>query len=112
MINSFPGNVYITPDRNDGIFLNPQACTLIKSVTDAIISEPSVAGPPLDIAVLRELSRVIGESRIPASEDGPPVVLSHEQSIYLELIIGQLLISETVSLKIRITCGVCDAPPG
>ena len=107
--NSFPGRVYMTPDKNMGIFLDPENRDVLKNAIDQMISEPAIAGPPLDMAMLGELREVVGESRIPVSEDGPPVVLSRELSIYIELILGQFFVRLTVPLKIRLTCQECGA---
>jgi DNA-directed RNA polymerase subunit M/transcription elongation factor TFIIS len=107
LLNSFPGNVYMTPDRNEGVFLDPESCETLRNSIDATINEPKVAGPSLDLATLRELRATLDESKIPVNEDGPPVVLSRELAIYLELVIGQFFIAAEIPPKIQFSCRTC-----
>jgi len=107
LINSFPGSVYATPDQSGAIFVVPESCHLLANVISEVINEPTTAGPTLDITVLRELLELIGEYKIPVNEDAPPVVLSQELAIYLQLIIEQIIIQSTLPVKLQFTCRDC-----
>jgi hypothetical protein len=89
------------------MFVDSSKCRLLAAVIDEVIAEPATAGPTLDVVVLRELRRLLGEVKVPVSEDAPPVMLSQELAIYLELIIEQIIIQQALPVKLQFTCNVC-----
>lgn len=107
MTSSFPGSVYMTPDQNSGIFLSPNDCGVLVNFIGQVINAPTIAGPTLNLAVLRELQEILGESGIPASEGSPPTVLPQELAVYLEILCAQVFIQATLSIRIQFACKDC-----
>jgi hypothetical protein len=110
VITTSLGKVFLNLERNEGVFLEPILCEYVSSRSDAILGGATVAGWEFNPVALSDLKKVTSDSVVPKCEDGTPIVLSPEQSLYLDILIGQFPIRVHLERRKRyqITCTICD----
>ncbi len=66
-----PGSVYVTPDEKSGIFLAPEDSAALVGIIEQVENEATIAGPELELTVLRELRQILGTATGSVTFDTP-----------------------------------------
>jgi hypothetical protein len=107
VLGYFPGKVYLTPNKNGGLFLRPEESAVLADIIEQVENEPTVAGPELDTTRLSELRQLLTSAGISLSEDEPPTVLSGDLALYLEIILLQPEVKMSLAPKLSYRCKDC-----
>ena len=97
------GSVYLDRKNGRGVFLYPEDNEYLRGMVAYVISDPTVAGPALDLPVLEQLSSAINSTQNP----GTGIALSPQCAYYLELLLNQSQIRNRLALRYNATCMVC-----
>ncbi len=106
-MESYPGCLYLSQDKNLGIFVQHEVNVAARESIDKVLSGASTAGPRLDRDVLRNLSKIVGEPTAQQDENGPPTVLSHAEALHFEAIRAQFFLRDDLPNRTKRTCQVC-----
>lgn len=100
----FLGSVYIDRMNRRGVFLDPDTNEYLRDMVAYVVSDPTAAGPDLDLPVLEQLANTVNNLK---DEINTGIPLTPQCAYYVELLLNQLQIRNRLAFRYNTKCMVC-----